>query len=678
MEGMTTAKLPICLAAVQGFDPTSALQGLVAKNASPDLPTGRAASAKVRTWFLSNAASKRDFSQQPPVARALGVVVGAVVLGAIAGLLLGVSAPGYWVVQVIATIGGFLGGTEHIGWRPGLVRGLVAGVLYGATILLVRAITGWTDEVDLGSDTGPAGRHHRPLRSAARRRRRRGQGAPRMSNLADALFQHAAEDPARVAVRAGEASVSYGELRDLVASYAERATAAGVRPGDRVLLVAPTVPEFVVAYYGLHAAGAVLITMNVMATAPEIGYVLDDAEVSLVVAWHESATAASAAADERGVPVWTLGPLSTLPAGGGVDAPVDRADDETAIIIYTSGTTGRPKGAELGVGGIFALVEAARERLAFDPATDRAGTALPLFHVYGQLIVLHISISLGAPVSLLHPFDPRRMLAMIRDHRLTIVSGVPAMWIAMLNAADGLDELPDDLGHLRLASSGGASLPAEVIRAFRERFGVQIREGYGLSETSGWATSTPHDQQPKVGSVGRAVPGMQLEVRDPSGHPVPTGEVGEVWVQGPIVMKGYWNRPEATAETIRDGWLRTGDLGTLDEDGDLRIVDRIKELIIRGGYNVYPREVEEVLYEHPDIVEAAVLGVPDPTYGEEVAAVVVLRPGSELDAETLRTWAKERLSAYKVPHLVQFVPALPKGPSGKILKRAIDREQLRA
>jgi long-chain acyl-CoA synthetase len=217
-----------------------------------------------------------------------------------------------------------------------------------------------------------------------------------------------------------------------------------------------------------------------------------------------------------------------------------------------------------------------------------------------------------------------------------------------------------------------------VIRAFQERFGVRIREGYGLSETSGWATSTPHDQEPKVGAVGRAVPGMRLEIRDPDGRPVPVGEVGEVWVSGPIVMKGYWRRPEATAEAIRDGWLRTGDLGTLDEDGDLRIVDRLKELIIRGGYNVYPREVEEVLYQHPDIVEAAVIGVADPTYGEEVAAAIVLRDGATLSTDQLRSWAKERLSAYKVPHLVQVLPALPKGPSGKVLKRAIDRDGLRA
>jgi long-chain acyl-CoA synthetase len=496
-----------------------------------------------------------------------------------------------------------------------------------------------------------------------------------VSNLADAVFEHAHEAPTRVAVRAGDRTLTYGELRDLVATYADRVAAAGIGPGDRVVLIAPTGAEFVAAYYGLHAAGAVLITMNVMATAPEIDYVLEDADASLVVAWHEAADAAAKAATDRGLPLWTLAPLTDWPAGDALPAPVDRTDDDTAIIIYTSGTTGRPKGAELSVGGIFALVDAARRQLGLDPAADRTGTALPLFHVYGQLMVMHISISLGAPVSLLHPFDPSRMIEMIRDHRLTVVSGVPAMWIAMLHAAG--DSRPEDFAHLRLASSGGASLPGEVIRAFQDRFGTRIREGYGLSETSGWATSTPPDQEPKIGAVGRAVPGIRLEVRDPYGEPVPVGEVGEVWIKGPIVMKGYWRRPEATADAIRDGWLRTGDLGTLDEDGDLRIVDRLKELIIRGGYNVYPREVEEVLYQHPDIVEAAVIGVPDPTYGEEVAAVIVLREGAGLSAEELRAWAKERLSAYKVPHLVQFLPALPKGPSGKILKRAIDRDQLR-
>ena len=496
-----------------------------------------------------------------------------------------------------------------------------------------------------------------------------------MTNLADAVFTHAGTHPERIAVRTGDRSLTFGALRDLVSGYQMRVTEAGIRPGDRVVLLGPSIPEFVVAYYGLHAAGAVLITMNVMATTPEIDYVLADSDATLVVAWGPSTASAGRAAAARGVPMWTLATLDDLAAGPVTAAPVDRAGADTAIIIYTSGTTGRPKGAELTVAAINALVETARHELDFDPRTDRTGTALPLFHVFGQLMVMHLAISFGAPLSLLHPFDPAAMVAMVRDHGLTVVSGVPAMWIAMLHAAG--DASPEDFLGLRLASSGGASLPAEVIRAFEQRFGCWIREGYGLSETSGWATFAPLDREPKIGSVGRAIRGVRLEVRDPDGRVVPVGDVGEVWIKGAVVMKGYWNRPAASAEAIRDGWLRTGDLGALDEDGDLRIVGRLKEMIIRGGYNVYPGEVEEVLYEHPDIVEAAVIGVPDPVYGEEVAAAIVLRDGAHLDGDQLRAWAKQRLSAYKVPHLIRIVTALPKGPSGKILKRAIDRQQFR-
>ncbi|MBW9206743.1 AMP-binding protein [Mumia sp. zg.B17] len=494
-----------------------------------------------------------------------------------------------------------------------------------------------------------------------------------MSNVADALFEHARARPDRVAVRAAGRETTFGTLRDAAAAFAKRVVEAGISPGDRVLLVAPTIPEFVAAYYGLHAAGATVITMNVMAPARELGYVVDDAGVGLVVAWQDTAEAAEAVAGERGLPFWRIGPLEDWDTSDQLDAPVDLPDDATALIIYTSGTTGRPKGAELAVSGIAAIVDAAEHVIEFSDE-DRSGTALPLFHVFGQIMVMHLALSFGTPVSLLHPFHPRTFVEMIRDDELTVVSGVPTMWIAMLHAAG--DAKPEDFARLRLASSGGASLPAEVIRAFEERFGTRIREGYGLSETCGWATFAPLDTEPKVGAVGRAVHNVEIEVRDLDGNAVPAGEVGEVWIRGPIVMKGYWNNPEATAAVLQDGWLRTGDLGILDEDGDLRIVDRLKDLVIRGGYNVYPSEVEEVLYEHPDVVEAAVVGVADPTYGEEVAAVIVLREGAVPDPEALRAWAKERLSAYKVPRLFQFVDVLPKGPSGKILKRAIDRAAL--
>ncbi len=282
----------------------------------------------------------------------------------------------------------------------------------------------------------------------------------------------------------------------------------------------------------------------------------------------------------------------------------------------------------------------------------------------------------GASLSLLAPFEPTAMLEMVRRDRLTVLAGVPTMWNAMLHAATDAFG-PSDFEQLRLATSGGASLPVEVMRAFRDRFGCTILEGYGLTESTGAATFNDINRPQKAGTVGPALPGTAIEVRDPLGAVVGPDVVGEVFLKGPTIMKGYRNRPDATAADLQDGWLKTGDLGRLDAEGYLSIVDRAKDLIIRGGYNVYPREVEEVLYEHPDVVEVAVVGVPDAHFGEEVAAVVALREGAELTGEELRSWAKVQLSAYKVPRLYQFVTTLPKGATGKILKREIDRDAIR-
>jgi long-chain acyl-CoA synthetase len=283
----------------------------------------------------------------------------------------------------------------------------------------------------------------------------------------------------------------------------------------------------------------------------------------------------------------------------------------------------------------------------------------------------------GASLSILARFDAAELLEMLRRDRLTMMAGVPTMWNALLHAPAGENDR-EDFASLRLAASGGAAMPAEVMNAFEQRFGCVILEGYGLSETTGAATFNGLHRERKPSCVGIALPRCEVEIRGADGAEVPTGEIGEVHIKGPVVMSGYWNRPQATEEVLLDGWLKTGDLGTEDGDGDIRIVDRKKDLIIRGGYNVYPREVEEVLYEHPDIVEVAVIGVPDEHFGEEVAAVLALRPGAEFDAAQFRTWAKERLSAYKVPRLFQVMDALPKGPTGKILKRAIDPEGVRS
>jgi long-chain acyl-CoA synthetase len=292
-------------------------------------------------------------------------------------------------------------------------------------------------------------------------------------------------------------------------------------------------------------------------------------------------------------------------------------------------------------------------------SADRTGTGLPLFHVFGQAAVTMATLTAGGSMSLPARFDPASMLEMLRRDRLTVMAGVPTMWNATLHAAG--DARPADFAQLRVAVSGGASLPGEIARAFEARLHCTILEGYGLTETTAFGTFNDLDHGGKTGYTGRPVPGVQVQVRDIEGNECPPGTVGEVHIKGPTVMRGYWNRPADTVAAISpDGWFRTGDLGETDADGDLRIVDRIKDLIIRGDYNVCPGEVQEVLYEHPDIVEAAVIGVPDDHYGEEVAALVTARSGSKLHAAEVSNWARERLSAYKVPRIVRFVDALPK------------------
>lgn len=496
-----------------------------------------------------------------------------------------------------------------------------------------------------------------------------------MPNVADPMWSHAMHRPETLALISGDQCWSYGELADACAAFAGQLRADGIEPGDRVLLVAPTVPEFVVAYLGAHLAGSIVITMNTMATGPEIDYVLEDSEARMVLAWHAASDAARGAAQARGLPFRSLESGFWVGDGEVLAEPVPRAAEDTAVLLYTSGTTGRPKGVELTTSNLVDTARIFVEQLGLT-SEDRFGTGLPLFHVFGQAACLNTALYVGCSISLLAPFEPKAMLEMIRRDRLTAVAGVPTMWNAMLHVAD--EYTAEEFRSLRLASSGGASLPGEVVKAFRERFGCTILEGYGLTESTAAATYNSPDHEQRVGSVGRALPGTSIEIRDTDGQVLPPGSIGEIHLRGPSIMKRYWNRPDATAADLVGGWLKTGDLGYLDDDRFVYIVDRVKDLIIRGGYNVYPGEVEEVLYEHPAIVEVAVIGVADEHYGEEVAAVVVVEPGASVDPEALRAWAKERLSAYKVPHLFAFTDRLPKGASGKILKRALDWRALSA
>ncbi|TCP51899.1 long-chain acyl-CoA synthetase [Tamaricihabitans halophyticus] len=493
--------------------------------------------------------------------------------------------------------------------------------------------------------------------------------------MLDPVRRHSVAMPEALAVRDERGDWTYGDLLAGATAFGAGLHRQGVKPGSRLVFIAPSVPEFVVAYLGIQAAGCVVVPMNTMASRSEIRYVLEDSTAAALIGWHDVGPAARQAADEAGVPFQVLNSMTpgSAQAGELTFEIQERARDDTAAILYTSGTTGRPKGAELTVDALLEAGEISVEARRTSPH-DRFATALPLFHIFGQVTVMMAALSAGASMSLQSPFEPVRMLQMIYRDRATVVAGVPTMWNALLRAADGFG--PSDFSSVSIAISGGASLPAEVASAFEERFGCPVLEGYGLTETTSLATFADLDRRPKNGCAGAPVPRTEVEIRAADGTALPRDEVGEVWVRGPSVMKGYWRRPDATAEALRDGWFRTGDLARKDAESDVWIVDRLKDLIIRGGYNVYPGEVEEVLYGHPDVVEAAVVGVPDDYYGEEVAAVIVLRDGAKLAGEQITAWARERMSAYKIPRIVRFVPELPKGATGKVLKRSIDPVKL--
>ncbi len=491
-----------------------------------------------------------------------------------------------------------------------------------------------------------------------------------MTNLAMNLLWTAARYPGRAALRLDDVTLDYRSLDDASARVAALLRATGVGPGDRVGLMLPNVVEFAPLYYGILRAGAVVVPMNPLLKRREVAYYLSDAGASLAFVWHAVADEAAAGAADAGARCLVVDPdrFAGLLAATEPDRSVaDRAAADTAVILYTSGTTGQPKGAELTHENLRRNVEVSNGTLLRVGPEDVVFGGLPLFHSFGQTVGLNCAVAAGATLTLLPRFDPARALRILARDRVTVFLGVPTMYAALLREAG--DAAPDLA--LRLCVSGGAALPVEVLKAFEGTFDCVILEGYGLSETSPVACFNHPDQPRKPGTIGTPIDGVQMRVIDDAGNEVAAGTVGEIAVRGHNVMKGYWRRPEATAEAVVDGWFRTGDLGTRDEDGYFRIVDRKKEMVIRGGFNVYPREVEEVLYEHPAVAEAAVIGIPDDMLGEEVGAAVALKPGASATADELRAFVRERLAAYKYPRRVWLVDALPKGATGKILKREI-------
>ena len=494
-----------------------------------------------------------------------------------------------------------------------------------------------------------------------------------MANLISVLDRAAAERPGHPAVRMDDLVLSYSELREAAGRVTSLLSSLGVAPGDRVGIMLPNVPAFPMAFYGTLAAGAVVVPMNPLLKSREVSFYLGNSGAKVLFAWYAAAGEAAKGAAAAGAKLVTVDEpdmKSLLASLFALHTWADRADDDDAVILYTSGTTGQPKGAELTHANLTRNAEITAETLLNATPDDVVMGCLPLFHVFGLTCGLNATFVGGATLTMLPRFDAGQALHIIERDRVTIFEGVPTMYAGMLHSPAAADA---DTSSLRLCISGGAAMPVEILHAFEKTFGCIILEGYGLSETSPVASFNHPDAERKPGSIGTPVAGVEMRAVDTNGADVPPGEVGEIAIRGHNVMKGYWDKPEATAEAIPDGWFRTGDLARVDEDGYFFIVDRKKEMIIRGGYNVYPREIEEVLYEHPAVAEAAVVGIPHDSLGEEVGAAVALKPGATATPEELQAYVKERVAAYKYPRHVWLEDELPKGPTGKILRREVRR-----
>jgi len=491
------------------------------------------------------------------------------------------------------------------------------------------------------------------------------------ANLALNLTRTAAEYPDAIAVKLDDAAFNYGLLDQASACVATMLKSKGVKVGDRVGIMLPNVPYFPAVYYGILRAGGVVVPMNVLLKAREVGFYLSDPEVGLLFAWHGFMDAAEGGAKDAGdvevIPVKPGEIEGEIFAHEPDDDVVERDGEDTAVILYTSGTTGKPKGAELTHDNLSNNIAASVKLFGLGEG-DMIFGGLPLFHSFGQTCTMNAAIRSGAAVTLLPRFDAAKALEIIERDGCTVFEGVPTMYGALLNHPD---REKHDYSCLRVCASGGASMPVEVLRGFEDAFGCKVLEGYGLSETSPVASFNHPDRDRKPGSIGTPLAGVEMRLVDDEGNEVAEGEIGEIVIKGHNVMKGYWKQPEATADAIKDGWFYSGDLAKVDEDGYFYIVDRKKDLIIRGGYNVYPREIEEVLYEHPAVREAAVVGMAHDDLGEEVGAAVALKDGQTVDAEELKAYVKENVANYKYPRRIWFVDDLPKGPTGKILKREI-------
>jgi long-chain acyl-CoA synthetase len=519
-----------------------------------------------------------------------------------------------------------------------------------------------------------------------------------MSNLASLLEGSAASYPDRTAVVLGDTRLTYTQVDAAASQVANLLVSRGIEPGDKVALSCPNLPYFPIVYYGILKAGATVVPLNVLLKGREVAYHLDDSDAKAYFCFQGTPDLPIGAEGHAGFTqtdscehffVITADPAAESPIEGtetlgramATQSPtfdtVEVDGDDTAVILYTSGTTGQPKGAELMHRNMISNATASDALFDADPGRpDTLLCVLPLFHSFGQTVIQNAGFAFGGTVVLLPRFEAGPALGLMEKEGVTFFAGVPTMYWGLLGALDdsGVD-VKKVASTVRVAVAGGSALPVEVHKDFERRFGVTILEGYGLSETSPVASFSVFGEPVRVGSIGKPIPGVEMKLINPEpgvredleGDDV----VGEIAIKGPNIMKGYHGRPDATAEAIVDGWFRSGDLGRKDADGWYYIVDRSKDMIIRGGYNVYPREIEEVLLTHPDVSLAAVIGVPHESHGEEIKAVVIRNDGATVTEDELVAWSKEQMAGYKYPRIVEFVDALPMTATGKILKREL-------
>ncbi|MEI7056523.1 long-chain fatty acid--CoA ligase [Nocardioides sp. CCNWLW239] len=518
-----------------------------------------------------------------------------------------------------------------------------------------------------------------------------------MLNLSILLEESSRAYPDRVALVLGPTRLTYSQVDAASNQVANLLVERGIEPGDKVALMCPNLPYFSIVYYGILKAGAVVVPLNVLLKAREVAYHLDDSDAKALFTFEGTTELPigieAKAGFDRVDACRELFVITGDPAASSSIADTEtfaRAmagqptsfetvatdEDDTAVILYTSGTTGQPKGAELRHRNMRDNALASKDLFGCNVTRpDTYLCVLPLFHSFGQTVIQNGGFAFGGTVVMLPRFEPGPVIETMLRESVTVFAGVPTMYWGLLGALESGTEVKTLAKNLRMAISGGAALPVEIHRDVEKRFGVTVAEGYGLSETSPVASFAPYGEAPRTGSIGKPIPGVSMKLVDPASWSEiewSPDAIGEIAIKGHNVMKGYYQREKATAEVIdEDGWFRTGDLARRDEDGFYYIVDRSKDLIIRGGFNVYPREIEEVLVTHPDVSLAAVVGVPHESHGEEIKAFVILRPGSTLTAADLVAWAKDQMASYKYPRVVEFVDSLPMTATGKILKREL-------